>query len=110
MIINIFRAPLDKSRPIEDYIKFQNEVVIPEMTTPKGLLGLFHFHTDTEWGTVHIWESLAADMAEDYSPQYVRISQQLKALQLLPVDPGEYEVLEVHSGFTHADLLTMALK
>ena len=110
MIIGIWRAPLDKNRTLEDYIKFQNEVVVPEMKTMQGLLGIFNFHTETEWGTIQLWESHEADLAEDYSPQTGRISEQMKALNLLPNGQGDYEVFEVHNGFTHADLLTMALK
>ena len=64
MIIGIWRAPLDKNRTLEDYIKFQNEVVVPEMKTMQGLLGIFNFHTETEWGTIQLWESHEADLAE----------------------------------------------
>ena len=110
MIIGIWRAPLDKNRPLEDYIKFQNQVIVPEMKTIPGCLGIINFHTEAEWGTIQLWESLAADMAEDYSPQTARISEKMNALRLLPGNQESYETLEVHNGFTHADLLTMALK
>ena len=110
MIIGIWRAPRDNARPLEDYKKFQHDVVVPEMKTVKGCLGIINFHTEAEWGTIQIWESREADEAEDTSPQSKRIGEKLAALGLLHQGQGPYETVDVPNGFAHKELLEKFMK
>lgn len=111
MIIGIWRAKRNPGKSLEDYKKFQHDYVVKEMRTVKGCLGCLNFHDDNEWGTIQLWESREADLAEDTSPQSARIFEALKASGLMPAD-GEvsYEWFEVHNGFAADEALKRFLK
>jgi len=110
MIIGIWRAPRDAARTLDEYKKFQHDVVIPEMQTVKGCLGIINFHTDTEWGSIQLWESREADDAEDTSPQAKRIGEKLTAAGLLHAGQGHYETVDVHNGFALEEFFKKFMK
>lgn len=98
MIVGIWRAPLDPLQPLEKYTDFQRAVVVPALKTIKGCLGIINFHSETEWGTLQLWENREADLLSDASPQAQHIHAALVASGLL-VNEGSYEWFEVHNGF-----------
>ena len=105
MIIGIWRAKRDPSKTLEAYIAFQNDVVIPGMRAVAGCLGVLNFHSEEEWGTIQIWESREADLAEDSSPEAKHIYDELQKSGLMPKeDEVSYEWFEVHNGFAVKDV------
>ena len=111
MIIGIWRAKRNPAKSLEEIKKFQHDYVVKEMQSVKGCLGVLNFHSETEWGTIQIWESVEADDAEDNSPQAKKIYEAQKAAGLLPLE-GEtsYERFEVHNGFAVKDVFEKYLK
>jgi len=111
MIIGIWRAKRNPAKSLEEYKKFQHDHVIPGMREVKGCLGVLNFHSDTEWGTIQLWESHEADLAEDTSPQAKFIFDALKASGLMPAEgDSSYEWFEVHNGFAVKDVFEKFLK
>ena len=111
MIIGIWRAKRNPAKSLEEYKKFQHDHVITGLRTVKGCLGVLNFHSDNEWGTIQLWESHEADLAEDTSPQAGQIAVALKASGLMPAEgESSYEWFEVHNGFAVKDVFEKFLK
>ena len=111
MIIGIWRAKRNPAKSLEEYKKFQHDTVIKEMHNVKGCLGVLNFHSDDEWGTIQLWESHEADLAEDTSPQAKGIYDTMKANGLLPAEgESSYEWFEVHNGFAVEEVFKKFLK
>ena len=109
MILGIWRAQRNPSRSLEDYVKFQEDVLVQKIKSVRGCLGVLNFHSENEWGTIQLWESREADLAADTSPEAKFIYEQLMASGLL-VKEGTYEWFEVHNGFVLTDAIEKHIK